>query len=207
MIPLELRWVFPTPNQNFWPLQSLRCSWCSTWTYKYQKIPVITVLWGATWEWIPNQEEFLEVVGENTAARTFPGSVTLNCRGGHSWWLQINAGHLTSIIYSLSAPPTGPEAAQKSAKTKHRLFPSYNAQWCQIEALYPEHTQQVCAGLLQENLPRILFITPITITDVDLLPPLGFVYTTTVDNTGGTLKTVHGGWHIKGIDLYIYYTF
>lgn len=64
------------------------------------------------------REELLEVVGEQTAAHTFPGSVTLNGCGGHSWWLQINADHLTSIIYALFAPPPGPEAARNVVQDK-----------------------------------------------------------------------------------------
>lgn len=33
-----------------------------------------------------------------------------------------------------------------SGKTKHRLFPSYNAQRCQVELLPSTHTQQVLVG-------------------------------------------------------------
>lgn len=70
-------------------------------------------------------EELPKAVGEQTAAHTSPGSVTLNCCSGHSWWLQISADHLTSIVY---APSGSPRAAGKSSKTKHRLFPSHKAQ-------------------------------------------------------------------------------
>lgn len=42
---------------------------------------------------------------------------------------------MSKVSYIGSWVPPGLEAAKKSAKTKHRLFPSDNAQRCQIELL------------------------------------------------------------------------